>query len=98
MHWQEQELKAKPRSQLLLRHGNVPEPGLGLVPEDATGKRSGKPPEQRKPLPLSSSTLKLKPVMLPPGLRDCSRGHFFIGSAMRVMTMGIVALAFGGLH
>ena len=38
--------------------------------------------------------MKLKPVMLPPGLERLPTRPLFTGSAMRVMTMGIVALAF----
>src|SRR5262245_7977136 len=44
--------------------------------------------------PTRSAGMKLKPVTLPPGLEILRTRPLFTGSAIRVITMGIVALAF----
>ena len=70
-------------------------PGLGSCQRTATRETLGKASlSSASRFPLSSSTLKLKPVMLPPGLERLRTRPLFTGSAMRVMTIGIVALAF----
>src|SRR5262249_11658322 len=70
-------------------------PGLGSYQRTATLETLGKDSlSNASRSPLSSSTLKLKPVMLPPGLERLVTRPLFTGSATRIMTIGIVGVAF----
>src|SRR5215813_6328710 len=70
-------------------------PGLGAYQRTATRERLGKASfSSASPLPVSSSTLKLMPVTLPPGRERLVTRPLFKGSAIWVMTIGIVTVAF----
>ena len=95
MHWEEQELKAELSARSFYCATAMSAPGLASCQSTATRETLGKASlSSASRFPLSSSTMKLKPVMLPPGLERLRTRPLFTGSAMRVMTMGIVVLAF----